>query len=66
MHVISKGIERAREYEAIKSSMASLTGIKSHNNNINYINESFSGNFGLHHERRACPARIHVDSPICK
>ena len=53
-HAISQIIERARAYEAIKYSMASFTGIKSHNNNthtMNYINKSSCGNCGLHHER---------------
>ena len=54
---ITQVIERAREYEAIKASMASLTGIKSPVNTytINAIKKT-CGNCGLQHERRACPA----------
>ncbi len=56
-YAITKVIERAREFEAIQSSIASLTGIKSpaSRHTINAIQKS-CGNCGLQHERRACPA----------
>ena len=54
---ISKVIEKCREYEAIKASITSLTGMKPVSVTVNAIGKTkFFANCGLIHAKISCPA----------